>query len=113
MQFMRPEDHLAIIACKEEKLNVSAIQSSVDELCLPVGRSNHETVILERTDASQSIYKRIQQYLIDESNKDNYVDFVAVGNAGMNFSSNESKNYLGSVASMVLRAKRMNVIFCP
>ena len=42
-----------------------------------------------------------------------YIDFVAVGNQGMNFSSKNDEKYLGSVANAVLRAKRMNCIFVP
>ena len=39
-------------------------------------------------------------------NDDNYVDFVAVGNKGL-----ASAEKLGSVATLVLQARRMNVIF--
>jgi len=43
----------------------------------------------------------------------NYIDFVAVGNKGADFSSKNTVDYLGRVANSVLKAKRMNCIFVP
>jgi len=68
-------------------------------------------VTVER-EAGQNVYKAIQHYLICESNKDNYIDFVATGNTGVNYAKNKGTT-LGSVANMIVRAKRMNVIFAP
>ena len=39
-------------------------------------------------------------------NNDNYIDFVAVGNKGLSSAEN-----IGSVATLVLQARRMNCIF--
>ena len=58
------------------------------------------------------MYKCIKNYLVYESNQDNYIDFVAVGNVGVNALKNKGTT-LGSVADMIVRAPKMNVIFCP
>lgn len=42
---------------------------------------------------------------------EDYIDFVAVGNNGADFSSHIDKRYLGSVASGVLRQANLNVLF--
>jgi len=74
--------------------------------------TSHKHTILER-EPGQSIYQCIKKFLLVLADDNNYADFVAVGNAGQNYSSKNSKDYLGSVASMVLRAKRMNCVFVP
>lgn len=88
------------------------MNAQADKICAEFGRTSHEFVLLETKD-NQRVYDCIKHYLIEESNKDNYIDFVAVGNVGMNFSSSKPEKYIGSVASAVLKAKRMNVIFLP
>ena len=42
---------------------------------------------------------------------DDYIDWICIGNTGRTFERHQSK--LGSLADSVLRAKRMNVLFCP
>jgi nucleotide-binding universal stress UspA family protein len=42
----------------------------------------------------------------------NYIDFVAVGNNGADFSNHlHDKKYLGSVANGVIRKSNLNVLF--
>jgi nucleotide-binding universal stress UspA family protein len=42
----------------------------------------------------------------------NYIDFVAVGNHGADFSNHlDDKKYLGSVANGVIRKSNLNVLF--
>lgn len=112
LNLMSPEDKIVVITCKEPKINLDNLNDEVTEKCKEYNRNTHEHAILER-EPGQSIYQSIKKYLVELSDKDNYVDFVGVGNAGQNFSSKNSKDYLGSVASMVLRAKRMNCVFVP
>lgn len=83
----------------------------MNSICAEFSYTGQTLHVCERS-AGQSIYKAIQQYLICESNADNFVDFVCVGNNGVNYMTSKG-NTLGSVADMVVRAKRMNVIFCP
>ena len=108
---MSPNDKVVIITCKEANIKLEAIESSCISLCAEMNCTTMSFVQVER-EAGQNVYKAIQRYLIDESAKDNYVDFVACGNQGVNYGKNKSTS-LGSVANMVVRAKRMNVIFCP
>jgi len=107
---MRTEDKLTVITCKEMNIKMDQIVSQVNSICSEFDYITQQFKVVER-EAGQNVYKAIQQYLIFESNAENYVDFVAVGNAGVNWQKNKST--LGSVANMVVRAKRMNVIFCP
>jgi len=61
-----------------------------------------------------SVYKTIQKFLIQQDKeKSDYIDFIAVGNKGADFSSKQSIDYLGRVANSVLKAKKMNCIFVP
>lgn len=71
-----------------------------------------ECIFLER-EANQSVYKRIKQYLVDQSNADNYVDFVALGNRGINFLSGKEDDKIGTVGKSVIAARKMNCIFVP
>jgi len=99
------------MTCKESNIQMGQIESTCNTIAAKYGMTNIEYVTVER-EAGQNVYKAIQHYLIMESNKDNYVDFVAVGNTGVNYMKNKGTT-LGSVSNMVVRAKRMNVIFQP
>jgi hypothetical protein len=112
LNMMRAEDHIAIICVKELRIDMNQVEKQVTKICHEFGRNNFETVLLE-TEGQERVYQAIKRYLIEESRVDNYVDFVAVGNVGINFSSDRTEKYLGSTASAVLKAKRMNVIFLP
>ena len=59
------------------------------------------------------IHKVIIDYLMAGASADTYIDFVAVGNQGADFSHHNDKKYLGSVASGVLRTSNLNVLFIP
>ena len=78
---------------------------------LPAG-ANHGTPDMARCDQDSTAACHPKSACLDESNADNYIDFVAIGNAGVNYMKAKN-NTLGSVAEMVVKAKRMNVIFCP
>lgn len=40
-----------------------------------------------------------------------FIDFVAVGNHGADFSAHSDKKYLGSVANGIIRNSKLNVLF--
>ena len=87
----------------------------VTDECTKYGITKVENVILTR-ETGTSTYQVIKNYLKDEAQdikKHGYIDFVAVGNQGMNFASKDTEQYLGSVANAVLRARKMNSIFVP
>lgn len=50
-------------------------------------------------------------YLMSGTSPDHYIDFVAVGNTGADFSGHSNKKYLGSVANGILRNSKLNVLF--
>lgn len=113
---MKPTDKLTSITVHESgMLSDDAIKLMVREECTKFGVTKVENVILTHK-ADMSTYQIIKEYLKMEAQdiqKHGYIDFVAVGNQGMNFASKDSEKYLGSVANAVLRARRMNSIFVP
>ena len=48
---------------------------------------------------------------MNTSGPDSYIDFVAVGNNGADFSSHSDKKYLGSVANGIIRHSNLNILF--
>jgi nucleotide-binding universal stress UspA family protein len=48
---------------------------------------------------------------MDSASKETFVDFVAVGNTGADFSNHRGTKYLGSVADEVIRHTKLNVLF--
>jgi len=116
LDMMDDHDKLTVITCKEANIKMDGIEKQLagvyeshPNVAGRVERPN--SVILER-EAGQNVYKAIQHYLISQGQNDEYIDFVAVGNTGVNYLKNKGTT-LGSVANMVVRAKRMNVIFQP
>lgn len=69
-------------------------------------------VTLKKKSATEGIDQAIVDYLMSCASEDTYVDFVAVGNTGADFSSHlGDKKYLGSVANGVIRKSNLNVLF--
>lgn len=60
---MRPEDHIAIITCKELRIDMAAVEKTITEVCAEFNRTEHELVILT-AETGATIYKTIQHYLI-------------------------------------------------
>lgn len=87
----------------------------IKDECAKFDITKVETVMLE-SEADKSTYQVIKKHLkyqAQDVNQHGYIDFVAVGNQGMNFASKNDEKYLGSVANAVVRAKKMNAIFIP
>jgi len=59
------------------------------------------------------VIREFIQIQAQDIHKHGYLDFVAIGNAGMRWDSNNSEHFLGSVANAVLRERRLNSIFIP
>lgn len=83
LNMMRPEDNLVIITVKESNIKMELVESQCNSICAEANYSNQAYVNCERK-GSETIYDAIKTYLVEESNKDNYVDFVATGNNGVN-----------------------------
>lgn len=50
----------------------------------------------------------------EQDETDMYVDFVCVGNRGLNMgNAADGDNYLGSVANSMIAMRQLNVIFVP
>ena len=61
-----------------------------------------------------TIKERIKMYLREQDQNDAYIDFVVVGNRGLNVGNAvDGENYMGSVAMAMISMRRLNVIFCP
>lgn len=59
----------------------------------------------------ENVQKTIGTYLMEASGEKDYIDFVAVGNQGANFSTHSDRHYLGSVANEVIRNTKLNCLF--
>lgn len=111
-------DRVLIITVGEVNMNVDSTHRQADEIAKKHGKIV-EKIKLEQT-VGVSVYKTIQKHLMDQAAvgddgiMHDYIDFVCVGNTGLNFNpQTHEPNYLGSTAAMVLRAKKMNCLFIP
>lgn len=112
LRTMKEEDKLAIITVKDAKVdNEDVVKHHVNQECAKHNITKVEIAYLEKEEG-KSVYQTIKKYLKYEAsdiNKHGYIDFVAVGNTGVNFSE-YNKKYLGSVADAILRARLMNCL---
>lgn len=116
---MQKQDKCVVITVAESLVNKDKVHAEIDKLAAEYGCKNVEKVILEHP-KQLSVYKTIQAFLQSQSEVGDdgiahqYIDYVCVGNSGLGFDPRTHEpNYLGSVAGMVLRAKRMNCLFIP
>ena len=67
--------------------------------------------MLEQEDG-EPVYKCIKAFLKSQTGGTReYIDFVACGNLGRGYATNNQK--LGSLANILLRARNMNILFVP
>lgn len=74
---------------------------------------NIEVHILDK-ESDKKVCETLEEFIhtnCSDITKHGYIDFIACGNVGMNFASRQSEKYLGSVANMCLRMRKMNTIF--
>lgn len=77
------------------------------------GAAFQDIVVLESS-PNETIKNRIKTYLIEQKEDDNYVDFICIGNRGLNVGNAvDGDNFLGHVAMAMIAFKKLNVIFCP
>ena len=111
ISMMKDRDRLTTITVLEQGMDeTGAIASQIAMITLdrPV-----EVIFLEN-EPGMTIKDRIKKYLQEQSENDEYVDFCAVGNRGLNVGSvARGDNYLGHVAEAMIAFKRLNVIFVP
>jgi len=53
----------------------------------------------------------ICDFLMNPQSEDDFIDFVAVANTGADYSNHDSKKYMGSVASGIIKKTKVNVMF--
>ena len=71
-------------------------------------------IVVVENHANMTIKNRIKEYLREQAEDDNYVDFVCVGNRGLNVgNAADGDNYMGNVASSMIAMRQLNVIFIP
>lgn len=112
LRTMRETDKLAVITVRDSKVdNDDMVKHYVNQQVEKYGITKVEIFILDKEEG-KSVYQIIKKHLKYEASditKHGYIDFVAVGNTGVNFSS-YNKKYLGSVAECILRARLMNCL---
>jgi len=91
-------------------VDTSKIEGIINELLDMWGCDCKEqaTIVSLDSQAGKTTAEIIHEYLIGEVEQ--YVDFIFVGNSGVDFKDNGDYN-LGSVASMVVRKCKVNCMF--
>ncbi len=107
-------DHLVIIVVQDDIVNPDKIKDTVASILS--GNSDIDTkfIVLKKEKAHDTADEIIVKYLMSSASEDNYIDFVGVGNTGIDHHIHAGdKKYLGSVASGVIHKSNLNVLFYP
>jgi len=64
-------------------------------------------------DGASSVSKIINDWVMARNAAKEYIDFICLTNTGADFGSHNTKNYLGAVASGLIRHSKQNIIFVP
>ena len=73
----------------------------------------YDEVLLEGA-PNTTIRDTIKKYLREQNEDNMYVDFICVGNRGLNMGNAvDGDNYMGSVAAGMISMRQLNVIFVP
>jgi len=105
----KAKDHLVVLVVGTKNVNPEEIGSTMKGYFTTSGVQGSVEVIDKRPD--KLVHEEIVEALMNWASPDKYVDFVAVGNRGADFSSHSDKKYLGSVANGVIRFAKLNVLF--
>ena len=110
LSMMNDTSRLSIITVVEPGLQEHSILPKLNAIC---GSRPFDHVILQN-EANMTIKQRIKSYLREQSEDADYVDFVAVGNRGLNMGNAvDGDDYLGTVARAMISMRKLNVIFVP
>ena len=110
VSMLADQDRLSIITVVEPGLNADHIRPKVEAIC---GERAFDSVILQN-EPNVLIRDRIKSYLKEQSEDDMYIDFVCVGNRGLNVGNAvDGENFLGTVARAMISMRRLNTIFIP
>lgn len=109
---MADHDTLSVITVIEQGISEQPTRRKVAQI---LGSRRHDCVVLN-PEANMTIKQTIKNYLIGQREDNKYVDFVSVGNKGLNASGGAAggaNDYLGSVARAMISMRKLNVIFIP
>ena len=105
----KSKDECVALCVSHSGVDPSQVQSTTQSLFLSLNIQG-KFIVLNKENSFDKPDKAIVKYLMEQTG-DGYVDFVAVGNNGADYSSHQSSKYLGSVANGVIRNSNLNVIF--
>ena len=110
LSMMADVDRLTTITVKEQGIDTSKIEAKINEIC---GERAHDQVTLNKY-GSHTVKEKVKEYLREQDENDAYIDFICVGNRGLNVGNAvDGENYLGTVAQAMIGMRRLNVIFVP
>lgn len=103
-----------LIICEQGNLDTkNVINKSMQKLeSLDVDVDNDVKVEVLKSDYGKKTSDIIRDALMAWTDK-KYIDFIYVGNKGADFSSKNTKDYLGSVTGEIIRHTKLNVFFIP
>lgn len=108
-------DEMVAICVENNKVNATTVNDGVNHFLETQGIAPiAKFITLKRPSSAplETVDQTIVNYLMSCAEHHNYIDFVAVGNHGADFSNHlDDKKYLGSVANGVIRKSNLNVLF--
>ena len=115
LSMMSKTDKLTSFTVRGEKNMMSddMIRHYVTNEAAKRGVTKVEVIMLDQ-EKDKKIHETITDFVHENASdihKHGYVDFIGVGNVGMNFASRHSEKYLGSVANAMIRMRKLNVVF--
>lgn len=101
-----------MIICEQGNLDTEQIVKK--SMRMLEERDSHENVQVEilKSSYGQKTSDIIRDALTAWTDK-SYIDFIYVGNKGADYSSRNTKDYLGSTTNEIIRHTKLNVYFIP
>ena len=107
-------DQIVGITVETSKVHAAHVQEEVNKGLKHEGIHTglSKFIVLKKHSTTDTVDQVIVDYLMQCSSEDTYIDYVAVGNTGADFSNHVGDHkYLGSVANGVIRKSNLNVLF--
>lgn len=112
LSMMADHDLLVTISVREPGgIDEAKANQQIDAICKEFGKTPEKKEFLDQ-EACPNVYERVKEFLMYESTQESYIDFLGVGNRGIHKKEDDSA-HMGSMATMALRNKRLNLIFVP
>lgn len=110
----RRGDQLFVICVKTTKVEPEQVCETVNHYFSPLDEVTHgisRFVTLKLAKPGDTVDSVICEYLMNPASEEEYVDFVAVGNNGADWSAHDNKKYMGSVATGLIKKTKLNTMF--